>query len=137
FWLRACIIRALPTLTCQGRAMGSHASNSAEAPAEPLTRREREILALLAQGLSGPEIADKLSLAPSSVKWYTHQIYGKLGVGTKQRALLRAAELGLLEVAGGGPQAAKSSAPRHNLPPQVTQFFGREADIALVKKRIS
>src|SRR5258706_8231214 len=113
--------------------MSNNLANSADTPAEPLTRREREILALLAQGLSGPEIADKLSLAPSSVKWYTHQIYGKLGVGTKQRALLRATELGLLEVAGGGPQAAKASTPRHNLPLQVTQFFGREADIAQVK----
>src|SRR5207248_5898530 len=125
FWLRACIIRALPTLTCQGRAMGSHASNSAEAPAEPLTRREREILVLLGQGLSGPEIADKFSLAPSSVKWYTHQIYGKLRVGTKQRALLRAAELGLIDLPGASSKLATASAPSHNLPLQITHFFGR------------
>src|SRR5258706_8563063 len=63
---------------------------------EPLTRREREILGLLAQGLSAPEIAKKLSLAVSSVKWYIQQVYGKLGVNSKQKALVRAGELGLL-----------------------------------------
>jgi predicted ATPase/DNA-binding CsgD family transcriptional regulator len=119
--------------------MSSRLPNSAEAPVEPLTRREREILALLAQGLSGPEIAEKLTLAPSSVKWHIHQLYGKLGVGTKQRALLRASELGLLELAGvgAGRQPANTSPARHNLPLQVTRFFGREADVAQLKTRVS
>src|SRR5215207_8903141 len=100
---------------------------------EPLTRREREILGLLAQGHSAPEIAAQLTLALSSVKWYIQQLYGKLGVNSKQRALLRAADLGLRgEISGlankdkPDPQAAS----RHNLPLQVTQFFGRETEIA-------
>jgi DNA-binding CsgD family transcriptional regulator len=38
---------------------------------EPLTRREREILALLEQILTTGEIADQLTLAVSSAKWYT------------------------------------------------------------------
>src|SRR5260221_9703139 len=119
--------------------MSARPPNSAEAPVEPLTRREREILALLAQGLSGPEIAEKLPLAPSSVKWHIPQLYGKRGVGTKQRALLRAAELGLLELPGAPPprQPANTSPSRHNLPLQVTRFFGREADVAQLKTRIS
>ena len=116
--------------------MSSQQQSSTQDPIEPLTRREREILALLAQGLSGPEIAEKLTLARSSVKWYVQQLYAKLGVNSKQRALLRAAELGLL---GGGQAApaAPTPAPRHNLPLQVTTFFGREAEIDQLKARLS
>jgi DNA-binding CsgD family transcriptional regulator len=114
--------------------------NSTEAPVEPLTRREREILALLAQGLSGPEIAQKLTLARSSVKWHLRQVYGKLGVNSKQRALRRAQELGLLAAAGAtaDPKPAdahpSAPAPRHNLPLQLTHFIGRTQQIAEVKR---
>ena len=48
--------------------MGNTDRQPAETLAEPLTRREREILLLLAQGLSGSEIAEKLTLALNSVK---------------------------------------------------------------------
>ena len=44
---------------------------------EPLTRRERQVLALLAEGYSGPEIAEKLTLALSSVKSHIQHVYGK------------------------------------------------------------
>ena len=57
---------------------------AAEPLLEPLTRRERDILALLAQEHSAPEIAKKLTLAVSSVKWYIQQVYGKLGVNSKR-----------------------------------------------------
>src|SRR5258706_9474405 len=63
---------------------------------ESLTRREREVLALLAQGYSAPEIATELTLAVSSVKWHIQHIYGKLGVNGKRQAVNRANELGLL-----------------------------------------
>jgi DNA-binding CsgD family transcriptional regulator len=64
---------------------------------EPLTRRERKILALLAQDLSNREIAAAETLALSTVKWYIQQIYGKLGVSKRQEALARARDLGLVE----------------------------------------
>ena len=60
---------------------------------EPLTRRERDVLSLLAQGLSGPEIAEKLTLAVSSVKWHIQHVYDKLGVSTKRQALFEAGNL--------------------------------------------
>ena len=66
---------------------------------EPLTRREREILGLLAQGNSAPEIAQSLTLAVSSVKFHIQNLYGKLGVNNKRQALDRAQALGLLGTA--------------------------------------
>ena len=92
--------------------MSSPAPNSAEdPPAEPLTRREQEILALLAEGLSGPEIALKLSLARSSVKWYLQQLYAKLGVNSKQQAILRAQALGLLAAPGAPANTTDCAGP--------------------------
>ena len=102
---------------------------------EPLTRREREVLVLLAQGLSAPEIAQQLTLALSSVKWYIQQVYGKLGVNSKQRAILRAGELGLLET--HSPIVAHTPSPKHNLPLQLTSFVGREKEIETVKRLVA
>ncbi len=63
---------------------------------EPLSTRELEVLRLIELGLSNAEIADRLSLAPSTVKTHINNIYGKLGVQTRVRAILRAKELKLL-----------------------------------------
>src|SRR5689334_20533052 len=90
---------------------------------EPLTRREREILGLLAQGQTAPDIAQALVLAVSSVKWHIQQLYGKLDVNSKQAAIQRAGELGLLG-APGNAQAGTPPLLKHNLPLQVTRFFG-------------
>ena len=67
-----------------------------EGLAEPLSDREREILRLLAQGLSNREIADRLSLAHGTVKNYVTTILQKLGVRDRTQAALRARELGLI-----------------------------------------
>lgn len=101
---------------------------------EPLTRREREVLILLAQGYSAPEIAQQLTLAVSSVKWYVQQIYSKLGVNNKQRAIIRAGELGLLETQSS---ASVSFTPKHNLPSQLTSFVGREKDVERIQHRLA
>jgi predicted ATPase/DNA-binding CsgD family transcriptional regulator len=109
-------------------------TTSVEPLLETLTRREHEILGLLAEGLTAAEIAGKLTLATSSVKWYVQQVYGKLGVNNKRQALTRAGELGLLGTSRDQPDAAPREtaepAPRHNLPLEVTRFFGRETEIA-------
>jgi len=49
------------------------------APLDELTARELEVLGLMAEGLSNQEIADQLFVAKSTVRWYTKQIYSKLG----------------------------------------------------------
>ena len=95
---------------------------------EPLTRRERNILAHLAEHHSGREIAALEVLALTSVKYYIHQVYAKLGVNRRSEAVARAKELGLLnpEVANVMP----SVSPNHNLPRQFSSFVGREKEIA-------
>jgi predicted ATPase/DNA-binding CsgD family transcriptional regulator len=115
--------------------MTARVNKTGEVLVEPLTRREREVLVLLAKGYSAPEIAGQLTLALSSVKWYVQQVYGKLGVNNKQRAILRAGELGLLETPS--PAVSVNSSPKHNLPSQLTSFIGREKEIETVKHLVT
>jgi LuxR family maltose regulon positive regulatory protein len=63
---------------------------------EPLSERELEVLALIADGLSNREIADRLFIAVGTVKRHINHIYGKLGVGTRIQATVKARELQLL-----------------------------------------
>jgi LuxR family maltose regulon positive regulatory protein len=68
----------------------------AEAALDPLTDRELEVLGLLAEGLSNKEIADRLVVAPSTVKQHLKNIYGKLDVHSRTQAVVRGRELALL-----------------------------------------
>ncbi len=63
---------------------------------DPLSEREREVLRLLAQGLTNREIAARLHLAEGTVKNYVTHILQKLGVRDRTQAALRAREMGLL-----------------------------------------
>ena len=47
-------------------------------------------------GLKNTEIADELRLSVHTVKWYARNLYGKLGVKSRTRAVARARELGIL-----------------------------------------
>ena len=60
-----------------------------------LTRREKEILALLYDGLTGPQIADKLFLSPFTVETHRKNLMQKLNVKTTQQLLKLAMELRL------------------------------------------
>ncbi len=63
---------------------------------EPLSERELEVLRLIAAGCSNQEIADRLVIALSTVKWYINAIYGKLQVESRTKAIARARELNLV-----------------------------------------
>lgn len=65
--------------------------------APPLTEREREVLDLLAQGLSNPAMARELSLSEAAVKSRLVQLTTKFGVSSRVQVLVRACELGLVE----------------------------------------
>jgi two-component system nitrate/nitrite response regulator NarL len=61
-----------------------------------LTAREGEILGLIAQGVSGPEIGRRLFIAPSTVKTHMGNLYEKLGVSERAAAVAEAMRRGLL-----------------------------------------
>lgn len=63
---------------------------------EPLTRRELQVIQLIAAGYSNQEIADELVIALSTVKRHISNIYGKTGVKSRTQAVLQATELGLI-----------------------------------------
>ncbi len=60
-----------------------------------LTSREREVLDLIAQGLSNPEIAARLYLSPKTVRNHISNIFAKLQVADRAQAIVRAREAGL------------------------------------------
>jgi LuxR family maltose regulon positive regulatory protein len=63
---------------------------------EPLTDRELEVLHLLEERLTNPEIADRLFVSLPTVKSHTRSIYGKLGVHSRRQAVAQAKKLGIL-----------------------------------------
>jgi DNA-binding NarL/FixJ family response regulator len=60
-----------------------------------LTKRERDILALLAQGKTNRAIADTLTIAEATVENYLHTIYQKLDVSNRTEAVIYALRHGL------------------------------------------
>jgi DNA-binding NarL/FixJ family response regulator len=60
-----------------------------------LTDRERETLALIAQGYTNAEIADRLVLSPKTVRNYVSNIFSKLQVADRAHAIIRARGAGL------------------------------------------
>jgi DNA-binding CsgD family transcriptional regulator len=106
--------------------MVSSNSSSTDSISEPLTSREREILLCLAEGLSNQEVANRLYLAETTIRWYNTQIYSKLGVGSRQDAIDRAKALGLLQAPSDAPPVV---AGKHNLPAQATPFVGRQHEL--------
>src|SRR5215217_7030211 len=93
---------------------------------EPLTRRELEVLRLLAEGLSRPEIAERLTVTLSAVKFHTQNIYGKLGANSRSQAIARAGELGLLAppATPQAPTPEPRPGPQPGLLLQLTSFIG-------------
>lgn len=63
---------------------------------DPLSEREIEVLQLMAEGLTNPEIASKLYLSLHTVKVHSRNIYNKLGVHNRTRAVILAREMGIL-----------------------------------------
>lgn len=85
----------------------------------------------MGEDLSNREIAERLTLTPGSVKWYTKQIYAKTGSSDRRQVLARARESGLLKL------DLAASLPTHNLPALLTSCIGRERQIEQVSRMIT
>jgi DNA-binding NarL/FixJ family response regulator len=65
---------------------------SASPPTEPLTDREREVLGLVARGMSNKAIADHLAITERTARTHVSNILGKLGLASRTQAALYAVE---------------------------------------------
>lgn len=95
----------LHTLEALGGILASALQTSARAPARStskdadqalsaLTPRERQVFALLPRGLTNAAIAERLGIAPGTVKVHVERILAKLGLAARSQAAVKAAELG-------------------------------------------
>ena len=72
------------------------ASRQPYKPGIDLTDRENEVLTLLVKGLSNPEIAEKLYVSKSTVKFHVSSILNKLQVSSRTEAVAKALQEGLI-----------------------------------------
>jgi DNA-binding CsgD family transcriptional regulator len=77
--------------------LGALDEEQLEARVRPLTPREREVLRIAANGLSGPEIAERLTVSPATVKRHLSNIYEKLEVSGRVAAVAKGLRLGLID----------------------------------------
>ena len=80
---------------------------------QALKVRERQVLTFLADGLSAPQIAQRLSLAPDTVRWYIKQLYRELDVSSRAEAIRVAMTRGLLDAPV--PTAPAAAVPRSEI----------------------
>jgi LuxR family transcriptional regulator, maltose regulon positive regulatory protein len=90
----------IPKLLAAFGPVDPPAASEAKTPAtlalpEPLSEREREVLALLRTELNGPEMARELSVSLATLRKHTQNIFSKLGVNNRRAAVRRADELAL------------------------------------------
>ena len=78
-----------------GSGLGFAAQRKSREPREPLSKREREVLDLLSQGLTNRQIAKALWITEGTAKVHVRHIFEKLGVRTRVEAAMKAATLDL------------------------------------------
>ncbi|MEV0302788.1 response regulator transcription factor [Streptomyces prasinus] len=82
-------------LIAEFAAKPARASTADPAVLDSLTRREREVLACLGEGLSNAGVAERLDMAEATVKTHVSRLLGKLGLRSRVQAAVLAQELGV------------------------------------------
>jgi DNA-binding NarL/FixJ family response regulator len=77
-------------------------SSKREQPAIHFSKREKQVLELLAVGRTNRDIATKLFISESTVKFHVHAILSKLDAGNRTEAVSIAAQQGIIDLATGG-----------------------------------
>lgn len=85
-----------PALSPLRAPASSRSTPAAPLTPDSLTPREREVLLLLAEGLSNKEIAERLHISDHTAKFHVNAVLAKLGVQRRTEAVVRAARLGLV-----------------------------------------
>jgi two-component system, NarL family, response regulator LiaR len=80
------------TLAPEAAQVLIHRATQQPSPGHDLSPREREVLALMVQGLSNPDIADRLVVGRSTIKFHVSSILGKLGVQSRTEAVAMAVQ---------------------------------------------
>lgn len=75
---------------------GATLGTGLDEPLEPLTPREREVLELLAHGLSNRRIAERLGISEHTAKFHVAALSAKLGAGSRTEAVSRGVRRGLI-----------------------------------------
>ena len=78
------------------RYAGGGSAQPSSRVSDPLTARERDVLAMISQGFSNKRIARTLEISPETVKSHVKRIFWKLDVSTRTEAVFRAVSLELL-----------------------------------------
>jgi WD40 repeat protein/serine/threonine protein kinase len=130
-------------------AVGLRLNQTTENVVEILTPREQEVLQCLADGDTNAEIAQKLVLEISTVKWYVKQLFAKLHVTNRVQAGVRARSLNLITSQSNGSSAQPIEVSAHPLAlknpykgllafqtADQDDFFGREAFTDKLIKRL-
>ena len=80
-----------------GREVGAFfAARPCTADSTGLSARELQVLELVAEGLSAPEIAARLVLSPETIRSHIRNVHAKLGVGDRVSAVVKAMRAGLI-----------------------------------------
>ena len=77
----------------------------------PLTKRETQILGLLARGMSNDDIAQELHISPNTVKVHVRNIFEKMGVQSRTEASIEAVKRGWVEVPGLSTEREQAKPP--------------------------